>query len=293
VSQSTASSAKFSTSQKNINNTKSEQQHEDETPVTVTISTQGRLASLQMNLASLDTSIFSEEARNQRRAESEQLMNERLSLDPFDNEFQILGVVHEFNAGTLESFIQGALDGKARNASLVANELGQMIRSAANNNGATAEERAINRETGMRHAQYIAQNFFDNPDEAKAFLDGIQQFYDNDVLREKGYTVIEGSDIAPFRSYTMPNAPKGHMSLNAIAKHFGASDEVLNNPDKLLGFVVNLFETQRLAPEEWNKDIVESFDENEQRIADMISLIRQSLNENDVSNSLARLLRAF
>jgi hypothetical protein len=91
----------------------------------------------------------------------------------------------------------------------------------------------------------------------------------------------------------MPNAPKGHMSLNAIARHLGASDEILNNPDKLLGFVANFFETQRLAPNEWSRDITEAFDENEQKIADMSSLIRQSLNENDVSSSLARLLRAF
>ena len=272
----------------------------DDTAVKVEISNEARLAALQLrefdltdSALKIDESFFSREAHEQRRADFAKSLESPLNIDPFDNEFQILGVTYNFNAGTLEHFITDALAGKARNASLVASELGQMIRSAANNNGATVEERAVNRETGLKHAEYIAKNCFDDPDEAKAFLDGIMKFYENDVMRDKGYIVIEGSDIAPFRSYTMPNAPKGHMSANAIAKHFGASDEVLNDPDKLLEFVANLHKNQATTPQEWKSDIVKSFDENAQRVADIISLIKASLNETDVANSLARLLKAF
>jgi hypothetical protein len=58
----------------------------------------------------------------------------------------------------------------------------------------TVEERAINREKGLKLAEYIAENYIDESDERKEFLNGIKYFYDNAVLRDKGYTVIERPD---------------------------------------------------------------------------------------------------
>jgi len=209
-----------------------------------------------------------------------------------------LGVKGEFLETTLEYFISNALEGKARNASMVAGELGQMIRSAANNNGATVEERAIKRETGLRHAEYIAQNYFDDPNEAKAFMDGIKRFYENDVMRDKGYIVLDGSGIAPFRHNSTPGAPNGYVNISAIARHFGASEDVLKDPMKTFEFFAEIYKNQIItAPEsaatQWQDKITEAFDENEKKVADIISLIKETLNENDVNNSLLRLLKAF
>jgi len=36
-----------------------------------------------------------------------------------------------------------------------------------------------------------------------------------------------------------------------------------------------------------------NIDENEKKVSDIISLIKETLNENDVNNSLLRLLKAF
>jgi hypothetical protein len=274
-----------------------------EPAVKVEISNEARLAALQIkdfdtatSFLKLNEDVFSQEARERRMAATEENLA-NLPIDPFDNEFQILHVHSTFMEGTLEHFITDALDGKARNASLIAGELGQMIRSAAYSNGTTIEERATLREIGMQHAEYIAKNYFDNPDEAKAFLDVVRGFYENDILRDKGYTVIEGTNIAPFKSYTMPGAPSDYKSITAIARQFGASEEILSDPLRTFDFFVSVFKNQIAeSPEtnvEWQDDIVKNFNDNEQRVADIIDHIKANLNAIDVESSLLRLLKAF
>jgi hypothetical protein len=89
----------------------------------------------------------------------------------------------------VEEYISIALTGKVKiiEAKLVAIELGYMINSCAYNNGATIEERAVNREIGMRLAKHLANIFFDCDDEAKAFTDGLSDYVVHDEMLEKGY----------------------------------------------------------------------------------------------------------
>jgi ribosomal protein S17E len=258
--------------------------------VIVTISDEARKAVLQIreydsatSFLKFDESLFSQEAKDKLNADMAERINER------NKEFAIVGVWYEFDEGTLEKFITDSLVGKARNASLVAGELSQMIRSAAYNNGATVEERAVMRETGMKNAEYIAHNYFDNPNEAKAFLDGIKRFYEYDILREKGYTVIDNAGIAPFKSYI--SLPDGNISLNTYAKKFGASDiwEIYNNPQTKKEFN-NALNVNR---DKWNEEIIKDFEDNERKVIDIINLVKNSLNENIVADSLTHLLRAF
>jgi len=236
-----------------------------------------------------DEAFFSQEAREQRKTELGKSLSQTVEIDPFDNEFQILGVSYTFNNGTLEKFISDGLEGKAKNASLVASELAQMIRGTVYNPNATVEERAANRETALRNVESIVQEYFDNPDEAKAFLDGINRFAENDILREKGYTVIDNSDIAPFRSYTL--ATDGSVSWSEYAKKYGKSDvrEIFANPKELEAFVKAISGNSQ----KWNAEIVKSFEDNEKKVADIISKAKESLNESVVANSLQRLLKAF
>ena len=176
------------------------------------------------------------------------------------------------------------------NSSLVASELGQMIRSAAYNNGTTVEERAVLRETGMKNAEYIAQNFFDNPDEAKAFLDGIKRFYYNDILREKGYTVLEGSGSPYiFKSYTSPH--NGEININEFSKKYGISDvkSLLSDPIKWTEFTSELNKNK----DKWSEEIIKAFEDNAQNVTNIINLVKSSLNEESVTSSMARILKAF
>jgi hypothetical protein len=74
-------------------------------------------------------------------------------------------------------------------------ELSRLIRGTWGENGnlsGTVEERAANREKGLKLAEYIAETYIDEPEERENFLDGVKRFYDNAVLREKGYLVTEG-----------------------------------------------------------------------------------------------------
>ena len=263
------------------------------TGVSVEISEGAKNLSLQMkgygadSPFKLDAEFFSKDAREQRRLESAKAMAESSNIDPFDNEFQILGVQYTFVSGSLGEFITNNLEGKARNASLVASELSMMIRGTISNPNATVEERAINRETAIKNAEYIAQNYFDDPDEAKAFLDGINRFAENDIWREKGYIVFDNSDMPPFKSYTMPNAPEGYINGNAYAKKLGVSNimEIFQDPKKFETFIS---ESSKLKAE-----VVASFNNNEKKVSDIISKVKELLNPTDVANSLQRLLKAF
>ena len=110
--------------------------------------------------------------------------------------------------------------------------------------------------------------------------------------------ILDGSNIAPFRHYSMPGAPAGYVNITAIARHFGASEEVLKDPLKTFDFFAEIFKNQIITSPEtevtvWQGDIAKAFNENSDRVADIISLIKETLNENDVANSLIRLLKAF
>ena len=273
---------------------------EPESAVKVDISPEGRLAALQglqfkeydptTSYLKIDNGFFGHEAHTQRKAEFAKSISNHAEIDPFDNEFQILAVHATFIEGSLEHFIQGALDGKVRNSSLVASELGQMIRSAAYNNGATVEERAVLRETGMKHAEYIAQNLFDDPNEAKAFLSGVKGFYNNDVLREQGYTVLEGAGSPHiFKSYISPH--NGEININEFAKKHGVSDitSIISDPVKWTEFTAALNKNR----DKWSEEIIKAFEDNARNVDTIINLVKSSLNEDSVASSMARIRKAF
>ena len=84
-------------------------------------------------------------------------------------------------------YITVGLTGKIKiiEAKLVAIELGRLINSALFENGSTIEERAQNREIGLRLAEYLAKILFDDKHEASAFLRGLRQLADEDIFIEK------------------------------------------------------------------------------------------------------------
>ena len=238
-----------------------------------------------------DESFFQQEAVAQRKIESGDSLAEPVAITPADNSFQIEGVSHVFNDGTLEKFIAERLDGKAKNASLVASELGKMLRGTILNPDASIEERAVSRETALKHATYIAENYFDNPDDASAFMENIERFANNDVLREKGYVVIDNSGLPPLPSYQSFVKPDIGISLDAYAKHYGLahSHELFADKQTFNAFYSTLIRHGDLRREE----IVQRFADNEKMVAEILDKVKNHLDEAKVASSLQQLLKAI
>ncbi|SNS65343.1 hypothetical protein SAMN05446037_1015108 [Anaerovirgula multivorans] len=240
----------------------------------------------------LNEEFFRKDYYEQRKLDFAKSIAERQDINPLENEFQILGVKYIFNEGTLEQFLSDKLEGKVQNASLLASEIAGQIRGTINNPNATVEERAINRETAIKLSEYIAQNYFDNADEANAFLTEINKYAENDVLREKGYVAFDNSDMEPFKSYTLPTAPDDYFSASAYAKKYGDTDlkDIFNDSSKLNDFI----KTIQKNGEKWRAEIVKEFEENAQNVQNIINKFKDSLSHvslnsnfiNDMNDSL-------
>jgi hypothetical protein len=110
------------------------------------------------------------------------------------------------DVGSAERFIFNALNGKVENAFDIAVQLGEMVFSdmvfAYEPYGKDLETAAADRAAGRDLAKYIAENYFDDPEEAKAFMDKINKFIKNSELRDQGY-IIYFADGDPMK----PNPP--------------------------------------------------------------------------------------
>ncbi|PKM49185.1 MAG: hypothetical protein CVV02_17105 [Firmicutes bacterium HGW-Firmicutes-7] len=232
-----------------------------------------------------DEQFLNKDYYEQRKLDFAKSISEREDIDPLENEFQILGVKYIFQEGTLEHLLTDKLEGKAKNASLVASEIAKKIRGTVNDPDATIEERAVNRQTGLKLAEYIAQKYFDNDDEANDFLAEINKYVENDVLREKGYVVFDNSDMKPFKGYTLPTAPDDYIRASAFAEKYGDTSlkEIFDDSVKLEGFLKELHKNGG----KWREEIVKDFNQNEQRVQNIIDKFSPSLvNEQYVKNIL-------
>jgi hypothetical protein len=215
--------------------------------------------------------------------------------------------------GTLEALISDELGGKLKNASLVASELGKMIRGTFGNPDATVEERAIDRETALSHVRYLADNYFDDPDKANAFINKVQRFADNDILREKGYVVFDNSDMTPFKSYMSSVKDSDSVSSTAYARLYQDSSvlDKDSGPQQANAFFNSLRGGEGVAEileaggfsafikaignnkAEWDALLSGNFAKNEKYVEDIINNVKSTLDEDHVAKSLARFMKAF
>jgi len=220
-------------------------------------------------------------------------MKAQPAFDPFDHDYHINGVTYVPFTGSLEESLFNLLDGKARNSSMVVAELGLMLQGTIYNANATIEERAINRETAVRNAESIVKAFFDNSDEADAFMDLVRKAAANDILREKGYVAYDNSSIEPYRFYASPGDPDEGI-FNAYAlKHYGMNTRDMTQ--EMFREMADAF------AKEYNKDkgktlkaeFDKDFADNEKKVADKISMAIGGMSDESVNESLWRLLKAF
>lgn len=215
----------------------------------------------------------SPEAVEQRRLE--QLEKEQ-SFNRLTDEFSLKGITYHFPENTLHHTIAEAMEGKVVNASLYAAELADSIRSSVSMPDKSDEERAAYREMALKQAEYVAENYFDNDEERTAFMDEVNRYYENDLLREKGYVVFDNSDLEPFKQYSSPR-DNGKVSYMTLAKEFMDADSFerwLNNEntkeesDKFIRQLVN-------NSGKWSNEIIEKHELNVQQTEKAITDVKE------------------
>jgi hypothetical protein len=186
------------------------------------ISARGReLAALQIRI--LDEPLISEEEAFQMKADFGKSL-----LDPSSHK-QIHTVSGE---GTVRRLVQDVVNYKTdpTTARLITDELDRLITGIYVNGktDGTIEERAVNREKGLKLAEYIAETYIDEPSERKNFLDGVKHFYDSAVLVDKGYIITEKPDGG--RTVTKPwETSPYHSATGAAINAFAANERNVGN----------------------------------------------------------------
>jgi len=193
------------------------------------------------------------------------------------------------------------LDGKARNPSMVVSELVSSLLATVTSPHLSVAERAILRETAFRSAQYIADNYFDNPNEAKTFMDMITKLRDDDILREKGW-IVRGGYSLPYKSYTSPFRDDGYITPQATAQFLGAPPEYFWDQSKSIEFI-NDFVSKRAplhsqtAALAWDANlrtaILNAWYGNEREVTNIISQMLADFDNGNVDSYLERILKAF
>lgn len=194
--------------------------------------------------------------------------------DPFYDEFQVKSVRYEYPAGTLQKYISEKLAGKAMNPSMVAGELAENINALIYHRHDAPEVRAVDRETAVRNAEYIAQTFFDDPSEATAFMGEINRFAENDIFREKGVLVIYDT-AARVKYFYRADRPAPY-------------DEFDNREDLEAYLHSLLTDTGK-----WGSETVDEYTAVDKKIDGIIKRTKETLDPARVQKSLERLLKAF
>ncbi|WP_051569383.1 hypothetical protein [Alkaliphilus transvaalensis] len=230
----------------------------------------------QNSFLKLDETFFRKDYHELRRLDFANSIAERTDLNPLENEFQISGVTYIFNEGTLEDYLSKTLEGKVENPSLMASEISAKVRGSVNNKSGSVEERGLNREVALKFVAYLAENYFNDKEEGNDFFEKVNQSAERDILREKGYIVFDNSNMKPFKSYSMANAPEDYINLKAYAEKYGNTDlkEIFSDSTKLKDFM----EAIKLKGGSWREEIVREFADNERSVENSLKEIKNSLN---------------
>jgi len=169
-----------------------------------------------------------------------QLIDSGLRVDPMSTQTYLENM--NFFEGSIQEIISGAFSGNMgkAEANLVATEISHLIKSASVNNGNYLEDRAVNRELGLRLAEHYANIFIDNQDDVSSFMEVMRSFAARDEMLDKGYR-FNGAEMYEYYKPIPGNAwQQNHWDSNVsnkdkerMANEFAANvkktEDILNN----------------------------------------------------------------
>ncbi len=185
------------------------------------------------------------------------------------------------------------LYGKVENYEEVAHELGRLLKSYTEGAGETTEEHVANRESGVKLAEYLVQNYITDPDEAKVFMDRVNEAIKFDILKEKGYQVDEGESEKAYKPYALRSHPNViNPSNEFFAEKLGWDlEEMGGDEGKWRDFRSAARKAYRQNFNAWNREVVARFNDNEKRVTEEIEKARAALDEDQLALNLQELIK--
>ncbi|HLR91509.1 MAG TPA: hypothetical protein VK048_00430, partial [Atopostipes sp.] len=135
------------------------------------------------------------------------------------------------------------------------------------------------REVALKQAKYVAENYFDNEEERADFLAEVNRYYENDLLREKGYVVFDNGDLEPFKKYSSPR-DSSQVSYMTFAREYmdeEAFERWITNEatkEETDKFFRQLVSNQ----EKWSREIIEEDELNTQGVEKAIVNVQEMLD---------------
>jgi hypothetical protein len=239
------------------------------------------------------------------------------------NENWIVKPVHSYEnqvtytrEGSYQIELGKMLEGKARNASLVAFELvNALSASLSMSNDSTIAECAATREAAFISALHIAEKYFDI-EEAKGFIELVTKIKDEDILREKGWVfprwtsyvngIIEHNTAEPFRNYSAPGMGNDYISPVGTARYLGAPEAMLsgaqhmvNGTQAVIDFINGVVAGQSFSSQSsalnWDanlrQEIFDAWLRNEKEATEIIFQTVSNFDEDFGNNFLQRILK--
>ena len=243
---------------------------------------------------------FSKESAEKLQQQALEIMSR--PTDPFTYEDQMRTMICCFGDNTPESTINSILGGKAINSSVVTSELSKMLRQTITNKDGSVSERAENRESALKCAQYIADKYVDDPGEAKEFMSAINDIYKEDVYTDKGYFEIEPGEWV--RDGSMKTGDKllppdyaGIAFTRAYCKAHGFSSLVGLNETEMSEYFNAWcdfsYNSSSKTKEKMEVEGRNAFVQNENKVTDAIKNAKLNFNYSLFNSNIARLLKAF
>ena len=101
----------------------------------------------------------------------------------------------------------------------------------------------------------------------------------NDVLREKGYVVIDNSDLKPFKNYSSPLSNDNDVSFYTLAKKYMDEDyfERFINGEGTATESGKFLMQLKNNKEKYSKEIIDEFEINEQQAEEQITAVKSIL----------------
>lgn len=192
------------------------------------------------------------------------------------------------NPDEVETKFKNALREKTENYRELSFEIGKLLSSYEKGNGATVEERAANRATGLKLAEYVANTFLDDPDEAAEFMKNANLAAESDEWREKGYNV---GDLNPeSRTRPLPKAVEVDPSIPRTNKDGSINFDYIKAYFE--SYIAKFGKTgEKYAA--WESQKNKEFSANENRVNETLKKAKNSLDAAQINNNLQALIKNF